>query len=225
MARIIVIGGIESTYRNAQVLHELGEEIVMFYTRGEDSPGWEGVAMIDDSQYAFASQVPTTVVNGNINDYVKDMAALNPDFIYSLGWQQVYHQTLLSLCPVVGIHESLLPIGAGPVPLANAILDDLEQTGCTLFWLDNGMDTGSIIGQLVLPNSPKTATATTLYEDAMMVGERLLRMYVPCINEGIAPSIPQDMAKRTTYGKVDFDKLTSPELKERVARARTYPYA
>jgi hypothetical protein len=30
MARIIVIGGIESTYANAQVLHDLGEEIVMF---------------------------------------------------------------------------------------------------------------------------------------------------------------------------------------------------
>ncbi len=53
MARVIVIGGIESTFRNAQVLHELGEEIVQFYTRGEHSSGWEGVAMIDAMKYPF----------------------------------------------------------------------------------------------------------------------------------------------------------------------------
>lgn len=227
MARIIVIGGIESTYRNAQVLHELGEDIVMFYTRGAASPGWEGVALIDDSQYSFASQVPTTVVDDNINNHVEAMAALKPDVIYSLGWQQVYKPDLLNLCPVVGIHESLLPKGAGAVPLANAILDDLPQTGCTLFWLDGGMDTGDIIGQLVMPHSPQTATATALYNDAMLLGEHLLRMFVPRINDGTVPRIPQDMAQRTTYGKVFWDKLDAidPVMKERLARARTYPYA
>jgi len=35
MSRIIIIGGIESTYKNAQILYEIGEEICMFYTRGE----------------------------------------------------------------------------------------------------------------------------------------------------------------------------------------------
>ena len=35
MSRIIVIGGIESTYKNAQTLHEIGEDICMFYTRGD----------------------------------------------------------------------------------------------------------------------------------------------------------------------------------------------
>ena len=148
MARIIVIGGIESTYRNAQVLHDLGEEIVMFYTRGPHSPGWQGVDAVDESRFPFAATVPRTVVNGVINEHVDAMRALAPQVIYSLGWQQLYSSGLLSTCKIVGIHESLLPEGAGPVPIANAILHGVPRTGCTLFWLDSGVDTGAMIGQL-----------------------------------------------------------------------------
>lgn len=221
MARIVVIGGIESTFRNAQVLYELGEEIAMFYTRGAHSPGWEGVAMIDRSLYPFAAKVPITEVNGNVNDHVEEIRDLAPAFIYSLGWQQMYRKSLMAICPVIGIHESLLPKGAGAVPLANAILHGFEETGCTLFWLDGGMDSGPIIGQLKMRHSPRSATATQLYEEAMEIGGKLLRMYVPHINAGTAPAIPQDRSSRTEYGKVtwtDWDE-------ERVSRARTYPYA
>jgi methionyl-tRNA formyltransferase len=220
MARIIIIGGIESTYRNAQVLHELGEDIIMFYTRGIDSPGWEGVDMIDDSQYSFASQVPKTIVNGNINDYYQDIKSLKPDFIFSLGWQQIFKSQLLELCPVIGIHESLLPEGAGPVPIANAILHDREKTGITLFQVDSGMDTGPIIAQLVGKLNPTQATATALYDEAMELGRKILEVNMPLLKEGIAPRIPQDMSKRTVYQKVTWEDWPS----EKVKRARTYPY-
>lgn len=220
MARVIVIGGIESTFRNAQVLHELGEEIVQFYTRGEHSPGWEGVAMIDATKYPFHSKVPVTQVQGNINDHVEMMRALKPDVIYSFGWQQIYRQQMLALCPVIGIHESLLPLGAGAVPLANAILHDLPETGCTLFWLNGGMDTGPLIGQLKMKISPTKATSTELYEEGMELGARLLRMFVPCINDGTAPTIPQDISSRTTYGKVNWADWPVDKMN----RAKTYPY-
>jgi methionyl-tRNA formyltransferase len=221
MARVIVIGGIESTYRNAEVLHEMGEEIVMFYTRGPRSPGWEGVDLVDESQFSFVSRVPQTEVNGNINDHVPEMRALRPDVIYSLGWQQLYRRELLGLCKVVGIHESLLPEGAGAVPIANTILHGLPATGCTLFWLDGGMDTGPIIGQLRGPLDPRTANATQLYEQAMQLGAGLLRMFVPHINAGTAPAIPQDFSRRTAYRKVKWEDWPANV----VERAMVYPYA
>jgi methionyl-tRNA formyltransferase len=221
MARVVVIGGIESTFRNAQVLHDLGEDIAMFYTRGPNSPGWEGVAMIDRSLYPFAAKVPITEVNGTINDHAAEIRTLTPDFIYSLGWQQIYREDIMNVCPVVGIHESLLPKGAGAVPLANAILHGFEETGCTLFWLDGGMDSGPIIAQLKMRHSPRTATATQLYSEAMEIGATLLTMYVPHINAGTAPAIPQDKSSRTEYGKVVWSDWEA----EKIARARTYPYA
>jgi len=221
MARIIVIGGIESTYANAQLLHDIGEEIVMFYTRGPQSPGWEGVDMIDEAKFPFAQKVPRTVVNTNINDFVEAMRLLKPDFIYSLGWQQIFRKKMRALCPIVGLHESLLPEGAGCVPVANAILHDFPATGCTLFWVDGGMDTGRIIAQLKGRLDPRIANATELYDEAMYMEKELLKAYVPHINSGYAPSIPQDFSKRTVYQKVTWEDWPA----EKVARARVYPYA
>jgi methionyl-tRNA formyltransferase len=220
MARIIVIGGIESTYYNAQTLHDCGEEIVMFYTRGESSPGWEGVDMVDESNFPFASVVPKTLVNGNIDDHFDAMKSLRPDAIYSLGWQQIYSRRILSLCSIVGIHESLLPEGAGAVPIANAILHGVKKTGCTLFWVDDGVDTGPIIGQLVGLLDPRNENSTRLYEEAMQLGSELLKMYVSHINSGKAPAIPQDMSHRLTYKKINWSDWPD----ELVRRARVYPY-
>lgn len=219
--RAIIIGGIESTYTNAQVLFELGVEILRFYTRGEASPGWDGVAMIDESRFSFSGQVPKTVVSGNINAHAEEMRNLAPDFIFSFGWQQLYGPSILSICPVIGIHESLLPEGAGAVPIANAILHDCTETGITLFELDGGMDTGPIIAQLRGQLSPRTATATELYQDAMVLGRKLLTMYIPLLESGEAPRISQNTDKRSVYGKIDWSKWPN----EKVNRARTYPYA
>lgn len=221
MSRIIVIGGIESTYANAQLLHSLGEEIVMFFTRGPNSPGWEGVDMVDESRFPFAARVPRTVVDGRIAEHVPLMRALEPDFIWSLGWQQMYPPEMLGLCPVLGIHESLLPEGAGAVPIANAILHDRSRTGVTLFQLDEGMDTGPIVGQLQGLLDPRTATATQLYEEAMRLEAMLIEAFVPWLRQGVAPRIPQDPARRTVYGKADWSAWPA----HKVARARTYPYA
>ena len=221
MARIVVIGGIESTYSNAQALHQAGEEIVMFYTRGSESRGWEGVDMVDEAAFPFAQEVPRTEVNGHIREHIEEMRALNPDVIYSLGWQQIYPQSLLDICPVVGIHESLLPRCAGAVPIANAILHDEAETGISLFWLDGGIDTGPLIAQLKSPSSPQTATATQLYGEAKDLGRRLLTMFAPHINDGTAPRIEQDMSKRIAYNKVDWGAWPA----DRVARGRVYPYA
>ena len=221
MARVIVIGGIESTFSNAQVLHELGDEIVMFYSRGPQSPGWEGIDMIDETRFSFATQVPRTVVDGHIRDHLDEMRTLKPDMIYSLGWQQVYPRAMLDFRPIVGIHESLLPRGAGAAPIANAILHDEPVTGISLFWLDEGMDTGPLIGQLRGLLDPRSADATALYGEAMALGAEILRMFVPHINRGTAPRIGQDLAKRIAYPKMDWDAWPQ----DRVRRARVYPYA
>ena len=220
MSKIIIIGGIESTYKNAQILHELGEEILMLFTRGPESPGWEGVDLVDESKYSFTSQIPKTVVNDNINNYTDLIKDLNPDYIWSLGWQQLFKDELLSVCPILGIHESLLPEGAGPVPIANAILHDRPKTGITLFQVDKGMDTGDIIFQLIGPSDPRETTSEVLYQEAMDLAEKIIKSMVPFLREGSAPRIPQDMTKRTVYSKIAWDDWSE----EKVSRARTYPY-
>ena len=60
------------------------------------------------------------------------------------------------------MHPTLLPQGRGRASIPWAILKGLKETGVTLFRLDEGTDTGDIIGQEVISLSAKI-TATELY--------------------------------------------------------------
>lgn len=220
-AKVVVIGGIESTYKNAQVLRDSGARIVRLYTRGKNSPGWEGVDLIDESRFEFVRHAAKTVVDGNINDHAAEMKRMKPDFIFSFGWQQIFKKPLLEICPVIGIHESLLPEGAGAVPIANAILHDRPVTGVTLFQLDGGMDTGPIIAQRRGLLDPRKSTATALYREAMELEKEVLKTYFPLLLSGKAPRIPQNPSCRTVYGKIEWGRWPAAKVK----RVRTYPYA
>ena len=61
------------------------------------------------------------------------------------------------------MHPTLLPVGRGRAAVPWAILKGLDRTGVTLFKLDEGVDTGDIIGQEMIALS-ETVTATELYE-------------------------------------------------------------
>ena len=77
-----------------------------------------------------------------------------------------------------------------------------------------------IIGQLAGKLDPRQSTSTELYEEAMYLEEKIIRLFVPLLNEGIAPRIPQDFSKRTVYGKINWSDWTE----EKIKRARVYPY-
>jgi len=221
--KAVVIGGIESSFSNLEALVKAGVDVQMFYTRGKSSPGWGGVKMINESRFSHVKNVPRTIVNGNINEYADEIRKMQPDYGFSFGWQQIFKKELLQAPKYgfIGIHESLLPKGAGAVPLANAILHDFEKTGISLFYLDKGMDTGNLIDQITLPSSPRTATATQLYEECMEAGRTILTRNIPLLENRKAVRIKQNFNERTEYGKINWEDFSA----EKVNRARTYPYS
>jgi phosphoribosylglycinamide formyltransferase-1 len=48
---------------------------------------------------------------------------------------------------IVNIHPSLLPAFPGVDAWRQALLAGVAVTGCTVHWVDGGMDTGSVIAQ------------------------------------------------------------------------------
>ena len=79
---------------------------------------------------------------------------------------------------------------------------------------------GPIIGQLVGKHDPRKVTSSDLYNEAMHLEEKLITIFVPLLRENIAPRISQNITKRTVYGKIIWEEWP----REKVKRARTYPY-
>lgn len=224
--RLVVIGGVENAYRSLETLVNTGEEIASFYTRDELTPGWGGIAPIDETKYSFLKDVPIVRVRGSINDYAEELKSHDADYIYSLGWTKIYKKNFLKAGKFIGVHQSLLPRGVGICPIANAILHDLEETGITFFWVTPKIDAGGIIAQAKCTYSPQTATSTEIYQETMVLEKEILEGFViPLSRKDSLPNIPQDKKIRKEFRfpkgiTIDYSKF--PE--DRVIRARTYPY-
>ena len=79
---------------------------------------------------------------GNINT-IKD---LNPDFIIVAAYGQILPKAILDIAPCINLHASLLPKYRGASPIQSAILNDDKYSGVTSMMMEEGLDSGDILG-------------------------------------------------------------------------------
>lgn len=80
---------------------------------------------------------------------IKIIKELNPDYIFVIGLSQLIDKRILDIpnkgC--VGFHPTPLPKYRGRAAMVWQVLLGVHDTKCTLFMLDEGMDSGDILGQ------------------------------------------------------------------------------
>jgi len=91
---------------------------------------------------------------------------------------------------------SLLPKYRGPSPIQNALLSGEKETGVTIMFMDEGVDTGDIIVQEKTIIEPEDTTAT-LMQKMSVVGSQLLLKTIPLLIEGKIEKTPQDNTQAT----------------------------
>jgi methionyl-tRNA formyltransferase len=172
------------------------------------------------------------VKSRNVNDDAAIQAVKDHeiDWLFIIGWSQIAHAPMLAAPRkgVLGMHPTLLPQGRGRAAIPWAIIKGLDETGVTLFQLDEGVDTGPIVAQERLPLSP-AETATTLYQRVADAHQSLIhRVWWDLVEDRLAP-VPQDDSQATYWeGRTPDDgRITSAmsiEEAERLVRATTHPY-
>jgi len=112
----------------------------------------------------------------------------------------------------VNIHASLLPAYRGAAPIHRAVMDGVDRTGCTIFFLDNGIDTGGVIMQEAVDVGPDDTTGD-VYERLRMLGADMMVRAADRIERGEARPVPQDGSLATAAPKIfegdriiDFDR-------------------
>jgi methionyl-tRNA formyltransferase len=97
----------------------------------------------------------------------------------------------------IQFHPSLLPLHRGASSIAWAIINGDAETGVTIFWPDQGVDTGPILLQKKTPIKADD-TAGSLYFDRLFpAGVDALSESVKLIESGRAPRQDQDHAIAT----------------------------
>lgn len=169
---------------------------------------------------------------GHINDAdaVEAVLANEIDWLFIIGWSQIAGAEMLAAPArgVVGMHPTLLPIGRGRAAVPWAIIRGLERTGVTMFVLDEGVDTGPILGQVEIPIEPNE-DASTLYVKANHAHRELIRRVWPELVEDTVTAVPQDESLATEWpGRKPGDGTIQPSMTvaevDRLVRAVTTPY-
>ena len=134
---------------------------------------------------------------------VAQMKYLRPDVLVVIAYGQILSREVLDL-PRQGclnIHASLLPKFRGASPIHAAIQAGEKQSGVTIMWMDEGLDTGDILLQEVV-NMRRHETTESLQKRLAKIAPGALLKALELIGKGEAPREPQDRAKATLTKKL-----------------------
>jgi len=166
----------------------------------------------------------------NDADSIELLKALSLDWLFIIGWSQIASKQVLETTRlgVLGMHPTLLPEGRGRAAIPWAIIRDLSKTGVTLFKLDEGVDTGPIVDQYVIPLTTRI-DAKELYEKVNEAHVSLIeKVWQPLVDGRIELKV-QDESQATIWaGRTPVDGRLVPDMSiaeaDRLIRATTRPY-
>lgn len=213
-----------------EAIYEIGGKIDLLITlKDEKNRDKSGRIYLDE--IAQKNNVPLLKID-NINDaeVVDRLKEMDIDWLFIIGWSQIAKKEVLETPKhgCIGMHPTLLPKGRGRAAIPWAILKGLDKTGVTLFKLDEGVDTGDILGQGIIEIGKKT-NATELYQQVNEMHIKLIKRYWNDIVSGNIKLIKQNEEEATEWpgrrpedGEI-FEDMTIAQA-DRLIRAVTHPY-
>ncbi|AOG12517.1 methionyl-tRNA formyltransferase [Agrobacterium sp. RAC06] len=192
--------------------------------------GVTNVLYVDVAQFAEERGLPCAVLQSAMNDpaLFEEVRSWKPDGFLVAGWYHMIPKAWRRLAPAYGLHASLLPDYSGGAPLVWAMINGETRTGITLFEMDDGVDTGPILGQAEEPIF-EDDTIATLYARIEDRGLALLYDALPRMADGTLKAHPQlaggrrVMPQRSPQDGV-LDWVRDSRYLQRFVRAQTRPY-
>jgi methionyl-tRNA formyltransferase len=97
-------------------------------------------------------------------------------------------------------HPSLLPKFRGPSSINWPIIKGETETGLSIFWPDNGLDTGDILLQKKTPVGPDDTLGSSYFDRLFPMGVQAMLEAIDLVKAGKAPRTKQDDTKASYEG-------------------------
>lgn len=181
-------------------IYSMGGELDILITL-KDERAAEKSGRIYLDEFAQNHNIPLLKIDNINEDRVeKAIKEKQLDWLFIIGWSQLAKANILNAPKrgCIGMHPTLLPEGRGRASIPWAILKRLDRTGVTLFRLDEGTDTGDIIGQKEIPLTD-VITATELYAKAKEAHIELIEQFWNEIVENRVVLKKQDESEATYW--------------------------
>jgi methionyl-tRNA formyltransferase len=152
---------------------------------------------------------------------IEEIRALAPDVIVVMAYGQILSRAVLEIPRIacLNLHASLLPRWRGAAPIQAAIAAGDRETGITVMYMDEGLDTGDILLQCKIDISPSD-TGGLLHDRLAEVAPEPLLESLSLLATRNAPRIPQDKSLATSAPKLNREdgRLNWNETAEAIER-------
>ena len=214
--RILFMGTPEISALCLERLLDDGHEVVGVVTR-EDKPRGRKMIMTptETKMLALSRGIDVvTPVSLRTPEFMEYLKSVKPDILAVVAYGKILPKEVLDFAPLgaVNLHVSLLPKFRGAAPMQRAIMAGETETGVTVMYMDEGLDTGDIVAVRKFPINPDD-DFEAIYNKSCEIGSALLSATLTEIFEGRATRTPQDHTKATyaakiekTDAKIDFTK-------------------
>lgn len=163
---------------------------------------------------------------------IEDLRSLTPDVIIVVAYGQILPRDVLEIprLACLNLHASLLPHWRGAAPIQAAIAAGDGETGITVMYMDEGLDTGDMLLQRsveILPND----TGGALHDRLAQIAPETLLESLRLLAAGNAPRIPQENTRATyapklkrEHGQIDWSG-TAEAIERKIRAYNPWPGA
>lgn len=204
--RVMFMGTPEISATCLKALIESDNEIVAVVT-GKDKPRGRGNVMTPTAVKALALEnslpvyTPDTLKN---EEFAELLGEIDPELIAVVAYGKILPKSVLDYPKYgcVNVHVSLLPKYRGAAPMQRAIIEGEKETGVTIMYMAEGVDTGDIIAAEAFPIGAED-DFEAIHDRSADVGARLLVKTIKDIADGVATRTPQDDSLATHAAKIE----------------------
>ena len=138
----------------------------------------------------------------NAPETLEALAGFAPDLTMVIGWSQICKAKFRAIARIgnIGFHPAALPRFRSRAVIPWTILQGEAESGSTMFWLDEGTDSGPIRLQQRFPIAPDE-TARSLYDGNTGNLAIMLPQAVRQVEAGDPPCVIQDHAQASYCAK------------------------
>ena len=212
--RVLFAGTPSVAVPSLDALIDAGFDVVAVLTR-PDAPTGRKRVLTPSPVAARAAELGLEIIHAAKVDagVTARIAAVRPDVAAIVAYGGLVPRAALDI-PLHGwinLHFSLLPAWRGAAPVQRAVIAGDDITGAVTFQLEEGLDTGPVIGTLTEEVRPDD-TAGTLLERLSHSGSVLLAQTLSAIDAGAASPQPQQgevsLAPKLTIedGRIDWSE-------------------
>jgi methionyl-tRNA formyltransferase len=198
--RIVVHGQQAFGKAVLEALLKRGDDVVAVYVAPE-KPGGKADPL---KEAAIAAKLPVYQPSSYKDPKVwEEFKALKPDLQVMAFVTLFVPEDFLNI-PTRGsiqYHPSLLPAYRGASAINWPIILGEKETGLSIFWPDNGLDTGDVLMQKKTPIGPTDTLGTVYFDRLFPMGVEAMLESVDLVKVGKAPRIKQDESKATYEGR------------------------